>query len=254
MILTKGAEKRLRALAQKKQRQLQRRFVVEGKKLIEELIAQFPERIIELYLTESFEAEMYRKKLSVPNFAVCVSEVELGRIAQLKTPNGGVAVVEIPEEQPPFKTDRPLILYLDGLQDPGNMGTMLRLADWFGLEQLFCSPDCVEAYNPKVIQASMGAIFRVPLHPIELDTIKSFFPKIRLVGADLKGTPYQKISVEGQIGLVVGNEGNGIRSKYAQLLDETTTIPRLGTSGAESLNAAVASGILVSWLAVKMGG
>ena len=145
-----------------------------------------------------------------------------------------------------LNTNKPNI-YLENLGDPGNLGTIMRTADWFGIDQIFCSENTVDVYNPKVVQATMGSVFRVKISEVHL---KDFISKcsenqIMAVGADMNGADYQTIPKNKPIALVIGSEANGLSDEALKLLKYKISIPQKGSG--ESLNAAMASGILLSW-------
>ncbi len=176
-----------------------------------------------------------------------INTKDLERISKLKTPNKVLCVCKIPT----YTIDSSLVnnnltVYLDGIQDPGNMGSILRIADWFGIPYVFCSASCVELYNPKVIQASMGAFLRVQSFVKDLAELKLESPNLPIFAAVLDGTNIFSLSPVKKGILVIGNEGNGISSAALALADHQVTIPKSNEGGAESLNAAVATGILCS--------
>lgn len=172
----------------------------------------------------------------------CVSEKELVQISTLKTPNKAFAILR-KKEISDFSEQNKLTLALDGVQDPGNMGTILRIADWFGISTIVCSKNTVECHNPKVVQASMGAIFRVQIAYVDLaQWLKK--QSVPIYGALLSGESiYTKQELKNGI-LLLGNEGNGISEDILPFITHPIAIPRIGQ--AESLNVSVAAGILVS--------
>lgn len=220
--------------------------MVEGDKMARELLLQTNFRVEELYATASW-MEDNRVFTQLPHAqATVVTENELQQISSLTTPNQVVAVLTQPEVLWKEQRWSDWVLYLDGIQDPGNMGAILRIADWFGLYPLFCSPTTVEAYNPKVIQASMGAFIRVPMAVVTLSDLIDFAPTRAIWGADLAGLDAFQAAWPSQGVLVIGSEGAGLHEETKALLHERVTIPKGKEGGAESLNAAVATGILCS--------
>lgn len=170
-----------------------------------------------------------------------VDDKQLEQISSLKTPNKVLAVVrQFTHELP---SEKEFCLALDGVQDPGNFGTILRIADWFGVRHIIYSQDTVEVYNPKVVQASMGAIFRIKTHQVDLKKYLSNY-KGKIYGALLEGENVYQANLQKDGILLMGNEGNGISKDLIPLITDKISIPRLGE--AESLNVAVATGILVS--------
>lgn len=239
-MLSKNEVKHIQSLGQKKGRATSGQFLAEGSKLVAELIHQRPELIVTIYATSSF---LQQNGQSLPAEVIReVSETELQRLSQLQTPNQVVAVVQqMPNNPLNLKKDG-WILVLDGIRDPGNMGTMLRLADWFGLQGVVGSTDCADIYNPKVVQASMGSLFRIPY--FETDLVAWLTSSGRsVVGAVLQGQPLQQVTFGGSGALVIGSEANGISDEVLELVQQRVSIPSYG--GAESLNAAVAAGILL---------
>ena len=178
-----------------------------------------------------------------------VSEAELKKISSLTTPNRVLVVAELPER--PFS---PAILqddfcfYLDGIQDPGNLGTILRVADWFGIPAVVCSPDCVDAFSPKVVQASMGAFLRVGIREMPLEQLLENTSGLPVAGAVLGGENLFQTDLPANGVLVIGSEGRGISAAAEARLTHRLTIPRGPAGGAESLNAAVAAGICAAAL------
>lgn len=181
-----------------------------------------------------------------------VEAEELKKVGTLTTPNGVLAVVAYPSKVQTIQTKGGFWIYLDGLQDPGNLGTILRIADWFGIEGVFCSPDTVDAFSPKVIQSGMGACFRVKVEEnIELQDLLGKFENPPVLGAVMDGENLFTTDLPPSGILVIGNEGKGIRSGIMPLLTHRITIPKGTGGGAESLNAGVATGILVAKLTNK---
>ncbi|MDB5209302.1 MAG: methyltransferase [Sediminibacterium sp.] len=238
-MLSKNELKYIQSLCQKKQRQEERLFIAEGTKLVDELLNSHY-TIRKVYAL----AEWVQKNVA-PVDVVTITAIELAKISSLQTPNQVLAVVEqqTPAREP--ATHEQLTLVLDGIQDPGNFGTIIRIADWFGIKQVIASEDTVELYNPKVIQSTMGSFLRVdvwykPLHEFLAST------KIPVYGALLNGKNMHGEPPVTEGLLVIGNESKGISKELLPFISHPITIPRLG--GAESLNAAVAAGIIVSHL------
>ena len=181
--------------------------------------------------------------------AITVSENELSRLSLLKTPNQALALVRQPRYAlRAADLKQGLSLYLDDLQDPGNMGTLLRLADWFGISTVICSPNCVEVFNPKVIQASMGAFLRVSTIVADFEAVRKTVPGLTIFGADMEGENIFQADLPQTGILVIGNEGAGITPAVMEKVTHRVSIPRGKGGGAESLNAAVAAGIIIGVL------
>lgn len=234
-MISKSQIKLITGLRHKKYRDISGLFVAEGPKLISDL------EISGLKLHSLFSSEA--GTIDKDN-RYAVSEQELQKISFLKTANTALALFEIPNRRMLEHTG--LILALDAVRDPGNLGTIIRLCDWFGIRQLVCSPDTADCYNPKVVQASMGSIARVTVHYLDLEPFlkESDLPVYGAVmnGANVYATPLEKHAV-----LVMGNEANGISKEVEAQLSERITIPRFGViQQTESLNVATATAILLS--------
>lgn len=235
--LSKAKQKWIRSLQLKKNRDQAFLFVVEGEKSVLEGLSHFASQLELLVSLDSFSSQIPDQFLS-KTFLVTTKELE--QISELKTPNKFIAVFKRPDSM--ILKDE-LTIVLDGIQDPGNMGTILRLADWFGVKQLVCSKDTVDCYNSKVIQASMGAIYRIPVHYTDLANYLSETKQPKY-GAMLNGSNYKTISYPKDAILIMGNEGKGVRPEIEALIDFPITIPRFGE--AESLNVATATAILLA--------
>ena len=240
-MLTKNTIKQIASLKQQKFRKELGLFVVEGRKMTEELLHSDFE-IVGLYATEAFLTDY-------PAFseAETVTEVQMQQMSGQDTPPGILSVVKIPQ-QGEIKTTSRLILALDGIANPGNMGTLIRTAEWFGIHDIVCSKDCVELWNPKVVQATMGSLFRVKVWESDLaiylhhakDEGKSIY------GALLDGENLFQMQAEPEGILVIGSESHGIRADVLPCITHPVTIPRVDDSMTESLNAAVAGAILMA--------
>lgn len=249
MALSKNAVKFIQALNLKKYRQKYNKFIVEGEKIVLELLSRDLFSIHQLYALPEW-IETHQEKLSAIHeriFEVDISELK--KISALSTPHKVLVIAEIPATSIDFAAiANGLSLYLDNIQDPGNMGTLLRLADWFGLHSVLCSPDCVDRYNPKVVQASMGAVLYMPNHTIELAAVAQNLPDLALWGAFLEGENLFKLQAPTTGIIVLGNEGNGISAPTAQFIQHKLSIPASPAHQSESLNVAVAAGIICAWL------
>ncbi len=241
-MLTAHQIKILQSLDKKKFRQKYNLFLVEGNKIIKEIVDS-AYKIKDLYSINPNSADL------VGLHTTAITEAELRKISMLQHPKDSVAVCEIPAESS-IKNAK-INLILDGIQDPGNLGTIIRLADWFGITQIICSTDTVDCYNPKVIQASMGSFLRVNCvySDIQKYLQNSEIPNI---GTDMQGKNLYQFPFPESCNLILGNEGNGIRTEIEQLLTSTITIPRFGKSqSTESLNVSMATGIILGQLFSK---
>jgi RNA methyltransferase, TrmH family len=239
-MITKLQVKYIQSLGQKKIRDEEGVFIAEGPKTINELLAQGP-ALLQLFATEEW---LQQQPEAVKATAHLVTHNELERLSHLSTPNQVLGIFKKPS-WPTVTNKTGFTLVLDGIQDPGNLGTIIRIADWFGIQHILCSQDCADAFAPKVVQSTMGGIVRVQIDYGSLTDLLLNQP-LPIFGATLNGQPLTDIKPVKQGYLVIGNESKGIRENIMQLCTQKITIP--GRGGAESLNAAVATGIIVSHL------
>jgi TrmH family RNA methyltransferase len=240
-MLSKAQIKYIQSLQHKKYRQKSGQFIAEGDKIVPELLSEGVP-VQEVYATPSW-ISAHEQLLSTVRVTV-VDEVVLKQISALTTPNQAIALLDIPEPVP-LVLKGVVTIALESIQDPGNLGTIIRIADWFGIKQIVCSPDCVDVYNPKTIQATMGSIARVRIVESEILPLLDEAPSY---AATLQGTnivEFKKIE-EGII--LIGNESRGLSGPIINACTHRITIPRLG--GAESLNAAIATGIICGRLLI----
>ena len=253
--LSKNQLKALAAYRMQKRCDEEGVFVVEGEKMCHEALAS-EHKILVICATADYLATM--PNATVADDVYEVSSEQLERLSSLRTPNKVWMLVERKAENGKRRTENGerraengelgrLVLALDGLQDPGNMGTIMRTADWYGIRHIVCSRDTVSVYNPKVVQSTMGAIFRTCVEYVDLaEWIDEANKKgFATYGAMLDGTDYRTATLQHPAVLVVGNEGRGISAPVATRLHQRLTIPNVGGT-CESLNAAVATAILVS--------
>jgi TrmH family RNA methyltransferase len=242
-MLNKSEVKYIQSLSQKKFRDEEGVYLVEGPKIVQEALAAKGQVVRKIYALK--EWLVLNAELCKSADSEIVAEFELEKISQLKTPNQVLAVVEMPRLDFRFRTDQPGLV-LDGIQDPGNLGTIIRIADWFGVQQIICSKDCADAYNSKVVQSTMGSIFRVQLLYTDLNEWLDQQQGTALYGAALDGVALKDIPSISNGLIVIGNESKGIRPDVMSRVTKKITIEKWG--GAESLNAAVATGIILSHL------
>ena len=242
-MLSKSQVKYIQSLGHKECRDEEALFIAEGTKIIAEFLADKNCVIKHLYAIKEWIHENEKK---VHAEITEVTPGELERISQLKTPNKVLAVTEKIKwnGQPTLKNE--LSLALETIQDPGNMGTIIRLADWFGIRQIFCSPDCADAYNPKVVQATMGSIARVRIEHTDLTHLIDKNREIKLYAAVLGGEDVTKLEKITEGIILIGNESKGISGTLLKRVHKQISIP--GKGKAESLNAAIAAGIILSHL------
>lgn len=243
-MLIKQKIKDIQSLGQKKFRDETGLFIAEGPKLVKEIMLNNPVLINEVYATpgwlEENEDWMDENKLHL------VEPFELEKISQLTTPNKVLAVVQqFPVDEKIILKER-VTLVLDTIQDPGNFGTIIRIADWFGITQVVAGNLSADIYNPKVVQATMGSIGRVKVFYRELESWLDRQDSISVYATTLDGEPIDQIEKISEGIILIGNESKGISDKLLKLATKKITIPRKGN--AESLNAAVAAGIVLSYL------
>ena len=233
-MIAKKDIKLIKGLGSKKNRVKHQLFVIEGKKNVAELLISDYD-IDSLFATDSWISEN-------PNrHAIEVSDTELGRISNQKNPDEVLALVRIKTD--PIIAESRITLVLDDINDPGNMGTIIRTCDWFGIRSIVCSNNSVDIYNPKVVQAAMGSIFRVSIIYVNLlEYLRAI--KSPIYGAFMDGENVKEASFAERFHLVLGNEANGIKKEISQLVNKKVRIENIGGT-AESLNVAVATSILL---------
>ena len=236
-MVSKNQIKLITSLQQKKYRVVHQLFFAEGIKVIQELVESNFE-LVHLYTTQNDFDEVSNLKKTI------IHESDLKKISALTTPNSCLALFKIPAEKKIIESG--LIIALDSIRDPGNLGTILRLCDWFGIDQLICSKDAVDIYNPKVVQATMGSIARVNVNYIDLEAFLKE-TKLPVFGTFMDGENIYKLDLpQGGI-IIMGNEANGISPELELLVKNRLTIPRFGPlQKTESLNVATATAIILS--------
>ena len=243
-MITKNQVKYIQSLGQKKSRDEENCFIAEGPKLVAELLIAGNCKVVQLYALKEW-IDMHANAKDQTE-VIEITHGELEKISQLTTPNQVLAVVKKIQWKSDPEIKGTLSLALDTIQDPGNMGTIIRLADWFGIKNILCSTDCVDVYNPKVVQASMGSISRVRVEYKDILSLLKENKGIRIYAAVLNGRDVTKMEkINGGI-IVIGNESKGINEEILKLANVQITIP--GKGKAESLNAGVATGIILSHL------
>jgi RNA methyltransferase, TrmH family len=238
----KAKAKYIQSLGQKKHRDEEGLFIAEGPKVVSELLQSAPQYVKEVYAVKEWLKDNSRhpqKKVFIE-----VSEEELEKLSQLKTPHQVVAVVKKFDADKSVVVKGKITLVLDTIQDPGNLGTIIRIADWFGVLQVICSKDCADVYNPKTVQATMGSIARVKVFYTDLPSWLSQQKDIGIYATMLEGKDITKMNALKEGLIIIGNESKGIHEEILALANEKITIPKKGE--AESLNAAVAVGIVLS--------
>lgn len=236
-MVSKNQIKLITSLQQKKYRIANKLFFAEGVKGIQELLDSDFE-LEHLYSTQNDFDEVSKEKKTI------ISENDLKKLTALATPNSCLAVFKMPAEK--TITETGLIVALDSIRDPGNLGTILRLCDWFGIQQVLCSKETVDVYNPKVVQATMGSIARVNINYIDLNTFVAT-TKLSVFGTFMDGKNIYKSELPKEGIVIMGNEANGISTELEKLVTSRLTIPRFGNlQKTESLNVATATAIVLS--------
>lgn len=245
-MLSAARIKNINRLHQKKFRKELGLFIAEGPKVVAEFLHS-DIKITEIYGLEKWissnKALLNEKKCVYET----VTEAELSRISGLQAPNEVFAVCGVPEvNESKIDKNASLFLYLDGIADPGNMGTIIRMAEWFGLTQVFMANKSAEVYSPKVVQSSMGSVARMKCFYFPIEKLTQTTGKADVWGADLKGENIYTASLPGKCILAIGSESHGISEATRKVLTKTISIPSAQASKTESLNAAVATSVILS--------
>lgn len=233
-------------LSAKKHRVAAGLFLVEGTKCVLDTVNHFP--IHALIATPHWLEQHYKTTPHIGNI-FCAEKSQLSQISSLTTTSEVIAVYKIPENT---LTDEDIVnqltIVLDCIQDPGNLGTIIRIADWFGIKTIIASPDSVDAYNPKTIQATMGSISRVKVCYVDIPSLLNSYPEIPSYGTFLNGKNIYDEKLPNQAFIVMGNEGSGISEQIGRSIDNRITIPSFQTSAEkpESLNVGMATAITIS--------
>lgn len=245
-MLSKNQKRLIASMTQKKQRVGSKLFLAEGEKCVNDLLnAGFIAHL--LVHTDTYKLPA---KTNLPTTIVEVTKEELSKSSLLKTPQNVLALFHQPlTDINNNAIENKLCIALDGIQDPGNLGTIIRLADWFGIENIICSSDTADWFNPKVVQATMGAIARINVHYVELQEYLQTYQTAtdyEIYGTFLEGEDIYSTKLDSKGMIVLGNEGNGIRDKVAELVTRKITIPSfsLHKNISESLNVATATAII----------
>ncbi len=241
--LSKNELKHFRSLHQKKYRSKHKLFLAEGIKIVSELL-ESTYHIHQLIITQEYEHRFCKSDSTLCRMATAA---QMKTLSQLSSPPGVIAVVNIPEIHFHENLLGKTTLVLDNLIDPGNLGTIIRTADWFGIQNLICSPDTVELYNPKTIQATMGSFTRVNVYQLPLEqTLASLKNRFLVLALDMHGTPIHQIDSNKPKLIITGSESAGVSPELKHLTDKYISIPSHypnQNKGPESLNASVATAI-----------
>lgn len=240
-MLSKNKIKYIRSLELKKNRKEEGVFVAEGHKLVGDLLGHFPCKLL-----IALPSWLQKNTHLIADEVIEVSFDELSRASLLKNPQDVLAVFDQPIYETSIEVmNQSLCLALDDIQDPGNLGTIIRLADWFGIEHIFCSYGTVDVYNPKVVQATMGALARVKIHYCNLVALISSMKNIPIYGTFLDGNNIYEETLSNNGLIVMGNEGNGVSEEVSRLINKRLYIPNYPSSRetSESLNVAIATAV-----------
>jgi TrmH family RNA methyltransferase len=240
-MLSKAQVKYIQSLSQKKFRDESGQFLVEGTKIIKELIVEQPDLVKAIYALPDWVSEHAHLLKKANIIADEASEQDMEKISSLPSSSTAIALIGKPELKIPEVGG--IMLLLDGIQDPGNLGTIIRTADWFGVKNIICGDGTADCYNPKVVQATMGSVFRVNILYENLHVFIKEHTNLPLITSSLDGIPTNKAAIQKDMLLVIGNESKGVNKSIENLATSKVLIPGFGK--AESLNAAVATGILL---------
>ncbi len=250
-MVSKRWSKLVKSLQIKKYRNENQLFFIEGAKSILEVIRSNRFFIEKLFVTEAFYTELVDNEIQLPDIEI-VTTKDLNQLGTLKSNKTGLAVVKMPKKLPTFNPDSYTVV-LDNLQDPGNLGTIIRICDWYCISNIICSFNTVDLYNYKVIQASMGSFTRVQVYYCDLPEILYKYTSTTTYGMFLEGESVHNIDFEQDNGFIVlGNEANGISVEVNNFIDRKVTIPKYGA--AESLNVGIATAIVLDNLKRKQTG
>lgn len=236
--ITKNQLKHIRLLKQKKFRNEFGEFIIEGEKNVEELL-QSNFKIIDVFATKDWQSDYCQNEITL------INSKQLSQISNLATPNYVIAIAEIPKfDENPIKFENEIILMLDSINDPGNLGTIIRTANWFGIRTIVCSKNSVDCFNPKVVQASKGSLFKVKVNYQDLSEVLNNC-KVTVYGASLSGQEIDRnLNFDSSCILLMGSESHGISKELYQYITNEISIKKIGH--AESLNVAIATGIILN--------
>lgn len=253
LMIGKNKFKLIKSLAKKKYRLKEQSFLAEGDKIVQEVL-ESEIKVRELFATADFISEN-KKNLRNVTFVTETTPAEIKKASLLQQPQNCLAICHLPPQPEIPSNPLGIFLYLDGIQDPGNLGTIIRTCDWFGMNYLFCSPDTADVFNPKVIQATMGSFTRVKTIYSSYNELSGLFQnsEFKIFGTFLEGKDIYTENLPGNALVVLGNEGSGIRKEVADLIGNRIKIPSFNPSEkkAESLNVAVSAAIICNEFARK---
>ncbi len=244
-MLSKNEIKWIKSLHDKQQRYNDQMFVAEGSRLVLDLICSKPNDLVSLLATKSWILKNQSKIAPFLDIIKEITESQFQQISKLSSTEEVLAIIKFPTWSEAHSPSPEISLFLDQIRDPGNMGTIIRTADWFGIGTIYLSPGCVDPLNNKVIQASMSSVVRVKTIEIEIQNLKQRLGEHQFLGASLNGISYLEIDLKSPKIICLGNEANGLSSNVLGQCDQLISIPSK-TLGAESLNVGIAAGILMA--------
>jgi TrmH family RNA methyltransferase len=242
-MLSKSDIKYIQSLSHKKFREQEQLFPLEGVKMVDELLQEANHAVKKIYAIKDW-VSLHIKSIPANVTIQVIEDFELQKLSSQKTPQQVIALVELPQNDIKKQLFDGVTIVLDHIQDPGNLGTIIRTCDWFGIKNIICSPDTVDAFNAKVVQSAMGSILRVNIFYTELTDFFRKHADIPVYSAVLNGISIHKASIASRCFVVIGNESVGISDEILALTSQSITIPKHGK--AESLNAAIATSIILS--------
>jgi TrmH family RNA methyltransferase len=242
-MIAKAEVKYIQSLAHKKFREGEGLFIVEGVKMVQELIEEKPTAIKKIFAIDAWSRQ-YASSVPPAIDLQLIEDFELEKISFLQAPNEVLAIVQIPQLPISGFVPKGITVVLDQVQDPGNLGTIIRSCDWFGVENIICSIDTADAYNPKVVQSAKGSLLRPTIYYTSLEEFLSLLPKMPVYAAVLDGESIGQTVFETPCLLLIGNESKGLSSSIRAFATKDITIPRKGK--AESLNAGIAAAVILS--------
>jgi TrmH family RNA methyltransferase len=242
-MLSNQKIKWIQSLSRKKFRQLHNAYVIEGTKIVQTALLVCPEKIIHIYLEEEFQTlfEVLKEK-------ICITEPNrLKKISNHSNPSNVVAVMSMPSSNELSFSDHKIKVFLDGVQDPGNVGTIIRTCDWYGVKDLILNNKCADLYSPKVIQSAMGSHFGMNVCHMEFDELKNILSEHVFLGTDIEGC-YSLPTTYSPIVISMGSEGQGLSEEVRNACNSFYSIPGSQNRLAESLNVSVATAVMLDRL------
>ena len=246
-MLSKSEKLWIKSLKNKQTRYLQNEFIAEGSRIVLDLIRAAPQKLKFLCATEEWYANFgplltnHTKKIRI------ISNQILQSVSSLKSTEEVLAIFSFPDSPATIKSDNRLIIYLEHIKDPGNLGTIIRSADWFGLQRIYCSPDSVDPFNNKCVQATMSSIMRVQVSAMTWEEMLEKYDTVDKYAAAADGESIYKLHQDDIQFICIGNEAHGLSPQIVKQCKMKVSIPSYNSLGAESLNASVACSLIMAW-------